>query len=299
MGSNQSSSNKSLTDIMMENSTNYVSQNTTQQSASNINTNDLTINILPGTTVNGDCYTSSDQSITSDQKATVVAKIQNVEELKNSLKGIVDNTLSQQQTSVNGFMATAFGNQKSSTEIQNNLHTIIDTNVTNENVITCNAILDNLNKKILNLGGPNSTLNCGPGEHIGTVQSIVSTQVAQCYADVLTKALMSNSNIADAVNKADIAQSSKNEGFSLANLLGFGMDPTTMFYVAIFILIILFAYKFIGGSSNLNQILPPQFSQILPPQSQPNMESYQPIYNEYQHQELPANMIPFSMGPQI
>ena len=286
MGPRQSTSIKSVTDILMQNSTNYVNNNTTQSLASESNTNSFTLATGPDSEV--DCNVIVGQSITAEQDTKVMAKVQNATELQNKLNGIIDNTLQQQQSSVNGFLATAFGSQSSSTDIQNTMHTIINTNVTENDVTSCNAVLDNLNTGQLLI---NHKLICSPGGSIGAMQSIVSDQVAQCFSDKITTALMTNTNIANAVNNANNSQSTKNTGVptSLADLIGLGgLNPTTLMYFGIFIIILMIAYKFLGPSPSFSS--PHMGSQ---PMDYPHMGS-QPMGSYFSQ-----SMGPFSspMGP--
>lgn len=267
MGQNQSTSVTDVTDVVMQSATNFVTQNSTNSLASESNTNDFELNILAGETVTGDCLTNVDQSITANQNVTVMAQAQNLMDFQNTLNTIIDNTLAQQNTAVNGLLASAFSNQSSSTDIQNTLHQTITTNVTNDNMTACNAVLSDINQKIINIG-PNGTFTCPPGGSTPTIQSIAASQTAQCYSNAIQNALMQNTNIANAVNNANNSNSSTNTGVptSLADLLGFsGLSPTTMIYLGFFILIMIIVYKYMGSSSSSSQTLPPFIPSPMPP----------------------------------
>ena len=208
MGSSQSSEVKQLTDITNKVMTNIVNTNTTKASATSNNKNTFKLVIGPKGSITN-CNLKLGQTINASQNLKVMAKVSTVNELKSMLSSAVDNAVSQNNQAVNGFLSTAFNNQKSNTDIKNILKNEINNNITNENLTECNAVIDNLNQGELEINGKWDCASMGP---IEANQSVVSAQVVECFADALQQAVMSNQSIADAVNKAEQKNISENQG---------------------------------------------------------------------------------------
>ena len=87
---------------------------------------------------------------------------------------------------------------------------VIETNITNENVNVCNAVIDNANQKRITINGK---VTC---TSMNNAQSIVNEQFVNCITDQLVKAAMQNEQIADAVNKSSQTNTSENKGIGEA-----------------------------------------------------------------------------------
>ena len=251
MGANQSNEVKQLTSVTSKNITNLVNNNTTSASASNTNTNSFTFENEG--TIKG-CNLKLGQKITANQTVKVQSKITSAADLQNQLKMAVDNTMKQGNTAVNGFLSTAFSNQKSSVDIQNILNSTIENNVTNDNVTQCNAILDNANLgKIINKG----TIKCGPNGSINNPQEIISTQMVECYSDALNSALMKNELIAKAVNNVAQDNSSKNAG--VAEAITAITSGLMMPFIILFVIILIIGMIMYFMSSGKKQTIKTNF----------------------------------------
>jgi hypothetical protein len=91
------------------------------------------------------------------------------------------------------------------TEIKN----VIDTQVRNEDITSCNAIIDNLNKGKINIDGD---LYCKNKLQID--QSIIAAQQAQCASETTFKVLMRSKLISDAVTNIENKQVAENKGIT-------------------------------------------------------------------------------------
>ncbi len=254
MGSNQSSSLKQTTEVLNKSVTNVVNRNIVKAGAANSNINSFEFTTGPRSDVKN-CSINIGQKINASQKVKVMSQVQSLTELKSMLKSAVDNAASQSNESTSGFLATAFGNQKSDTEITNILKNEIEQNITTENLTECNGLIDNINKGKLEFNGK---WDCGQQGQIKIDQDLVSNQVVECFSDALQQAIMQNENIADAVNKATQEQKSKQGG--IAEAISAVMGPYAMIIIAIVIAMViaipllLFAFKSGGGKLKMPTI---------------------------------------------
>jgi hypothetical protein len=248
MGSNQSSTVKQTTEILNKSMTNIVNKNTVSASAKNTNTNSFEIITGPRSDISN-CSLRLGQKINASQQLKVMAKVSSTNEMKAMLKSAVDNATAQNNEATSGFLSTAFNNQKSNTEINNILKNEIENNITNENLTECNGLIDNINNGRLEINGK---WNCGEQGPIVIDQDLVSSQVVECFANAAQEAIMQNQNIADAVNKAEQANTSKVGG--AAELASAIMGPYAMIVIAIVIAMVvaipLLIWSFKSGGSS-------------------------------------------------
>ena len=250
MGSNQSSQVNQTTEILNKSVTNMVNTNIVKVGASNSNVNSFEFTTGPRSDIKN-CSINLGQKINASQKVKVMSQVSSVNDMKSMLKSSIDNAASQSNSATSGFLSTAFNNQKSNTEITNILKNEIENNITNENLTECNALIDNINKGKLEFNGK---WDCGKLGQININQEIVSAQVVECFANAAQEAIMQNANIADAVNKAEQANTSKVGG--VAELASAIMGPYAMIVIAIVIAMVvaipllIFAFKSGGSKSN-------------------------------------------------
>ena len=244
MGSSQSSQIKQTTEILNKSVTNIVNTNKMSANAKSTNVNTFKFEIGEKGDVECDTFDLS-QRIKSDQSVKVASKVSNAAEMKTLLKSAVDNAMQQNNTAVNGFLSTAFNNQKSNTEITNILKNEIENNITNENVTECNAIIDNANNGTILIRGK---MKC---KDFSAPQEIISQQYLECFAEAASDAIMNNASINDAVTKVEQKNKSENKG--AAELLSAFMGPYAMIIIAVIVALVIaiplliFAFKS-GGS---------------------------------------------------
>jgi uncharacterized protein with GYD domain len=260
MGSNQSSQIKQTTEILNKSVTNVVNTNIVKAGASNSNVNSFEFTTGPRSDIQN-CSINLGQKINASQQVKVMSQVSSVNDMKTMLKSAVDNSTSQNNEATSGFLSTAFNNQKSNTEINNILKNEIENNITNENLTECNALIDNINKGKLEFNGK---WNCGERGQITINQEIVSAQVVECFANAAQEAIMQNTNIADAVNKAEQANTSKVGG--VAEAISAVMGPYAMIVIAIVIAMVvaipllLFTFK---SGGEVPSSIEPTISQFL------------------------------------
>jgi hypothetical protein len=254
MGSSQSTQVKQTTEILNKSVTNIVNTNKMSANAKSTNVNTFRFEIGEKGDVECDTFDLS-QRIKADQTVKVASKVANAAEMKTLLKSSVDNASKQSNEAVNGFLSTAFNNQKSNTEITNILKNEIENNITNENVTECNAIIDNANNGVILIRGK---MKC---KDFKAPQEIISQQYLECFAEAASDAIMNNEAIAAAVNKAESSNTSKNAG--AAELVSSFMGPYAMIIIAVIISIVvilgLIMYFVLGSSSTTTETTVSQY----------------------------------------
>jgi hypothetical protein len=287
MGSNQSSSQKKVTDVLMQSSMKYINSNRLTAFTNQKNVNSFEWD------VGGDwnCSLDMTQKIEAKQDSKVVAKATSLADFKNDLKSVISDTLSQNNSSVNGFLSTTFGNQSSSSDIESKFHTIIDQQVTNENWTEVNNAIDNLNNGKIVIKG---NYNCPNGPST-IIQDISTNQIASIYTDIITQALMSNTQVSEAASKMDTTNTVQNQGFSLAGILGFGFDPKTLLIIGIVIIVVAFITVF-GMKKSAPQS--PQYPMGMPSMGQMSMpQMAMPQMPQMSMGQMPMAQTPASMQP--
>jgi len=213
MGSSQSSTVRVLNQSLTTNLNNIVKNNMMEQNTVQINRN--TFDVQVGGSILY-CAISNDQRIDTSQIQQAIQKVDNTTELISKLNEAMDATARSQQTATNGFLSTTFGAQKSRTEAMNIMKSIVQNNITEENVQQLNAVIDNANNFKLRVGGD---LICDKVTgKIENIQGIRTNQVAGALQDILTKTLAKNEKVAKAIGKSEGKQDIENKG--VASLLG-------------------------------------------------------------------------------
>lgn len=243
MGANQSSSIRSVTDILNKNITNVLSEQTTNVSGRMSNVNRITVEIgkLKG------CKFQAVQTIAGDQKIRAIASMQSAADLANVMKNALDKTVDSDQTSVNGFLSTAFSNQTDAQDIKTQLHNIVENNITSVNTSNIIAESNNLNKGVYKIG----EAECTPGQgSIDISQDSIVAQYVESLGKLTGEVLSKDQRVASAVEKLSASQKSKNAGFSefVKSLTG----PWMILILGLLIAVFLF-FKF-GGLDKLEKL---------------------------------------------
>jgi hypothetical protein len=204
-GSSQTSIVKVFNEAINKSAVNYINSTKTTANATTLNTNTFTLDNRG--TIN--CPIDFSQTIQSEQKVTVMGEITNLSDFKNDIKAIIATTVAQGNEAVNGWLSSATGSQNNSSDITNKLNNIIENNITNENLTTCNALIQNMNKgTFTNLG----TINCPEGKDFKINQGIVAEQMAFCYTKAINSALIRSGIIAEATADSDQENKMENKG---------------------------------------------------------------------------------------
>lgn len=243
MGANQSSSIRSVTEILNKNITNVLSEQTINVSGrmSNVNKVRVEIGKLIG------CKFQAVQTISGDQKIKSIASIQSAADLANVMKNALDKTVDSDQTSVNGFMSTAFSNQQDVQDIKNTLHNIVENNIKNVNTSNILAISDNLNKGVYKIG----EARCEKGQgSIDISQDTIVAQYVESLGNLTGEVLSKDQRISSAVEKISASQKSKNAGFA-----EFVKSATGLWSILIvgFLIFAFLFFKF-GGLDKLEKV---------------------------------------------
>lgn len=238
MGANQSSSMTDATNIVQTSVTNIVNKQSQSTSTNAANAQSIKINI--GTSTG--CSITSNQLINSSNVTDAISNLNTTSNISTMMQAAVSASVASLQSSKNGFLALAFNNQESNEDIENNLNTTIEANVTDENSASLIAIATNVQNGLFEIG----SITCTPGQQ-GLVidQTMVLKEYAKQVTGLISKVLMKNASIASAISKESSSQTSVNKG------LGSIFSAMMMFYLIIGILLIgavIFLPKMLGIS---------------------------------------------------
>jgi len=205
MGNKQSSSLRALYKSINKSMTNIVNTAATSNSGVTVNRNFFKLKI------SGDvqCNIDVGQFITANQVVKTVSKFQSTTDIQTLMKNAVEQTAKNDQKAVNDFLSLGFNSQKTSTELVTDITNIIDTNIRNENLTSCNAVIDNINNGELEITG---NLGCPTG--INIAQAIASDQLAECISTTLIDIILANAQINEAVQTMENKQSAENKGIT-------------------------------------------------------------------------------------
>ena len=244
MGSSQSTTLNSVTNILSQNISNVVTQQTENTSSDSSATNNLQVVFGPNSEVSG-CDLTLKQSITVNQSVMALSKYRTTTEIANLMQQSLDQTMSQNQEAVSNFLSTTFGNQESRSNIHNTLSQLISNNVTDENTQRIIGMVSGLNTGIITIDGKYS---CGPNGQINLSQTVIIEQFVKAVTELMAQVLMTNTQIADVVDKLTQDQVAKNTGIGEAISKVFSS-------LALFILMpLLIIFLLFGGISKLSSI---------------------------------------------
>ena len=208
MGSSQSSTVNVLNQVTNNIALNMVNRQVSEITSTSVNHNRFTISIGEKADVKG-CNIDLTQKINASQTVKLMSKVKNTSDLQAQINGMLDSAVTQANSATNGFLSTAFNNQKSEQDIKNIISNNITTDILNETMNSIIDLLDNLNEGTLIIKGK---YTCPEGKGIVINQEIVSQQIAQIYADVVTEAAMKVEAISKAVSDSEQKNTSKNAG---------------------------------------------------------------------------------------
>ena len=222
MGSAQSTSVKQSIQVVNEAMTNLVTINSTRTTARNSNINSANVTFgenarpLPGIDPNK-CGLNISQSINPKQSVKVMAKFENLNDMKTQITNALKSKAEASNDSTQGALATALSVQNSKTSINQAITNMVNTNVKTENLNEVNSFLDNLNDGIFEFKG---FYPCP----IVINQSIISDQIVSMLSDAVVGNKISNitDNSASADSKNN--NSSKQQGLvdALSGLISSG-----------------------------------------------------------------------------
>jgi hypothetical protein len=211
MGANQSTTVNNLVESLNENITNIVNSQTQSVSVQQSNINELSIN-MRGAKVIG-CDFNFSQKIQANQNTKALSSFNSSQALETLMDNAIDNTVSQNQKSVNDMFSTSFSNQEQDVSMSTILKNIVKTNINQSNEQAILKKFDNLNKNTLDFS--ELTFDCTKNRGgIDASQSIFSKQTIEAITGLITEALMKDQQVAKAVSKSAQDQSSENKGLS-------------------------------------------------------------------------------------
>ena len=213
MGPTQSSTIKACMDIVNKNMLSIVNSKQVNAGAYQYNKNSIDVKISGSI----DCpEVVLSQTINGTQNIKVFSKFESTNDLAQTVKQALDQSFKSDQKAINDFLSVGFQSQKNDTELLTSIKNVIDTNIKNEDITSCNAIQDNLNLQKLDITG---NIKC---DLLKIPQDLVATQQAECISQTAFGILMRSELISDAVTKVDNTQFAENKGITdfLKNLIG-------------------------------------------------------------------------------
>lgn len=192
----------------------------------------------PGSTIDYLYIVQRAQQVCTISGSAVTAFVTDVE---TTMQSQLDTLISQQQESVNGWLATSFSNQGTSTTIEQYIRTTINQSIENslENECTQNLLVAQTLKVTI----------AGDVKQAHLEQDAQSTGMASCAFESWIATVSKNSSFMESYNKIDQDLKSENEG--LASIFG----PLTLLFIALAIVgvIVLFAKGKSGSSGGTQQ----------------------------------------------
>jgi hypothetical protein len=214
MGANQSSSVSSAVSVLQKSITNVVNTQSQSTSAQQSNVSNLSVKMVGASIKN--CTFNFSQSIVADQRIKAVSTFNSQAALSNIINSAIGNAIAQNNSSVNGFLSTAFSNQNQQVNMTTTIQNIVENNINQQNLQNILAFVNNLNNNSVDLSY--STWDCSKqrtnGVALDSSQSMVVSQFVDSLTGLITEALMQNQQIASAVTKVSQVNTSRNTGVS-------------------------------------------------------------------------------------
>jgi hypothetical protein len=154
------------------------------------------------------CDFDSGQTLQADQGLKVASTFNSSTDLKNNLKNMVDQIAASSQKAVSEFISLTSNSNESEMDLKVSLKNDIDTKITNENVTTCKAFIDNLQEgKFYNR--PGAIFQCRSGGFIRINQNIINEQNAECLSSTFINVVNQNDIFNRIKQKAESEQSAE------------------------------------------------------------------------------------------
>jgi len=207
MGSNQSTDVKSITDILMQETTNIMTKNGQNASSSIITVQTITVTV--GEVIDCDVEITQDVNVTQDLKAVV--SLQTTADIKNTMEAAIQNTMASTQKTVQSFLASALANENSQTDIENKIHQAITDNVTTTNITDIQNAIRSIQKGKFTF----NKVDC-KGKKFVITQDMIINQVTSMIVQSALSALNTISEFSQAANKSTTDQSTTQKGVAEA-----------------------------------------------------------------------------------
>lgn len=213
MGNRQTSTIKQCMEIVNKNMLSVINSKTFNAGAYQYNKNSIKFR------VEGDINCPNinlSQTIYATQGMKVFSKFESANDLQQILKQALEQSVSSDQKAVNDFLSLGFNSQKTVTDLKTIINNTIDTQVRNDDITSCNSIVDNVNNQDLVITG---SVAC---QNLNSAQNIVAAQQTECISETAFQVLMRSDLISEAVTNIANKQSAENKGITdfLKGLIG-------------------------------------------------------------------------------
>ena len=237
MGNVQSSITQQVSTIVNQSMTELVTNNTNSASATNINGNNLSVDLSGAKLKN--CPITFGQTIEADQTIKMMATFTSLNDLKSQMTTALQNTASQQNESKQGSLAIALNAQSGIVNIKQAISNLVSTKVTTNTFNQVNGFLQNINNGTIKMAG--IEMDCG-GAPLVITQRIISDQVV----NMLTKAIVGTTAASISSSDAVTATSSGNKSVQQGLFEGIGgmmSSPGMIIFMVILALAVLWYIK--------------------------------------------------------
>lgn len=242
MGNVQASTVKNMIDITNSTINSTVNSSSTSNEAKSVNRQTFDVLFGPNSDIKG-CTLTALSNITSNQTLKTSSAYQTETAIKNQLSNVIDQVAETNQKAVAEFLSLSGNAQLSTQDLATSIKNDIQNKITNENVTSCTAYVDNLQDGKFTFLGKFTCPEGGTG--ITLTQNIVNDQLSECISQVFFSAIADNSIVNDVVQKAKTSQDARTIGPIGALLGGLG----GLVGIVIIIVIGYFIYKQFSGKT--------------------------------------------------
>jgi hypothetical protein len=195
------------------------------------------------------CPITVGQTINATSTVKAISTFNSAQALTSVMSNAIDQTVSQNQKSVNDMFSTSFSNQNQNVDVKTMLKNIVATNVSQTNLQRVLNRIQNINSMRIDLSG--TTLDCSKPDSKGglnIVQETFTKQITDSLTGLITQALMSNEQVNKAVQDSKQTQSAENKGLTaLAKAL---TGPLIIIVIGFIAFMVLGGGKLVSGGFN-------------------------------------------------
>jgi hypothetical protein len=177
-------------------------------------------------TLKGSKFTDCNVEVKNSAALTVTSKgtltTKSTASLVSALSAAANNAIQQSSTQSNGWLATGSNSSNQSTNIQNNVSSIINTTINSSTVQ--NILAQASGSQIID--GSGLTVKCNPkylpksGYNFTFDNNILASSAATGIADAITEALSNDTVVGKFINSSEQETKQENEGLSLPDISG-------------------------------------------------------------------------------
>jgi len=251
MGQQQSSTVRSVIDVLNQNITNSITTMRDEASVNCVINQNQTVDIGDLTITNCNTIINSTQTATIKScEINKVGSFQNAQEMISAIKDSIDKTSTSSNKSVQDFMASSFSSQSQVSEFVTKCKTIVENNFTSDTSSVC--VLGALINQVGVFHIDKLNITCGEDGtsfNLNISQEAQIEAMAKCITNSVVNLLSKSEEIMAVVEKIQNTQESTQEG--VGNIIAdfFSAYQTTFIVAGIVLVIAVFIFFSFGGMS--------------------------------------------------